>query len=257
MNELIKFEDVKGIANSFIKSNLFYDTKSVEVAIVKIMAGHELGLQPFQSMQSFDIIQGKVFVKPILLSGLLKKGGKYDYRIIESTDKICIIGFYENKELIGESVVTIEECHRMGLTNKDNWKKQPNTMLFNRCMSQGIRRFAPDLYLMPIYTEGDEWFDNSPKEVKTIDNNKRKITKQEQKNLFDSCEKFKYKMTDLKEHIENKYNILKSMDLNYEQYLECLAHIEESIDLTAEYEEEIINDVEMFEQPKEVYYGQD
>ena len=252
MNELIKFEDVKGIANSFIKSGLFYDTKSPEVAIVKIMAGHELGLQPFQSMQSFDIIQGKVFVKPILLCGLLKKGGKYDYRIIESTDKICIIDFYENKEKIGESVVTIEECIRMGLTNKDNWKKQPNTMLFNRCMSQGIRRFAPDLYLMPIYTEGDEWFDNKETTDKKIE---VRITKEQVKQLFEVCENTKYGMENLKNYLNSKHNIQRSADLTYEQFQDCILEMESTV-INAEMENEIIASVEMFE-VKDDYYGKD
>jgi hypothetical protein len=36
-------------------------------------------------------------------------------------------------------------------------------MLYNRAMSQGIRMYCPDLYLMPTYTEGDEWTDKTDK----------------------------------------------------------------------------------------------
>lgn len=150
---------VEKLALTLVKSNLFAE-KSPEQAAVKILAGYELGLQPVQSMQGIDLIQGKVFLKPILLAALAKRSGKYTYKVLTNNDKVCEIEFFEifvtKTESIGLSIYTIEDAMKMGIANKDNWKKQPANMLFNRALGQGVKHFCPDaLGGMPVYTEGE------------------------------------------------------------------------------------------------------
>lgn len=262
MENNIVLSDINQIATTFVKSKLFADAQSVDVAIVKIMAGMEFGLKPFQSMQSIDIIQGKIFIKPLLLAGLIKQSNKYDYRIIKSNIQECIIDFFENGEKIGQSIVTIEDCNRMGLTNKDNWKKQPQTMLYNRCMSQGARRYTPDLFLMPVYTEGDEYSNNSIIETSKTEQEETviMITKQQRMDLKTVAENTGYGTVNLVKYFHQKFGVLKSADLTFEMYQDCIMEMEKMI-IDANDESEYIAEVdkkELFKSPvMDSIYGTD
>ncbi|MGC8978828.1 hypothetical protein [Caldisericum sp.] len=144
--QLNSLQDVQTLGKLFVESGMFTDTKSVAQAVVKILAGQEMGIGPFQAMDGIDIIGGRISISPLLLASILKSQNKYNYRVIESTETKCLLAFYENGKHIGFSDFTLEEAKKMGLSNKENWIKQPKTMLFWRCLSRGIRMFAPDLY---------------------------------------------------------------------------------------------------------------
>lgn len=62
MNALTIYKDFDGLqraAMALQKSGYFQDVKTEAQAIVKVMAGSELGLPPFASMTGIHIIQGK------------------------------------------------------------------------------------------------------------------------------------------------------------------------------------------------------
>lgn len=151
--QLNTLQDIKTLAGLFIESGMFQDTKSVAQAVVKILAGQELGVGPFQAMESIDIIAGRVAISPLLLASIMKSQNKYNYKVIEHTTHKCSIAFYEFGKHIGTSTFTIEEAQKLGLSEKDNWRRQPQTMLFWRALAKGIRMFCPDLYGgLKVYT---------------------------------------------------------------------------------------------------------
>ena len=148
--------DMSTLSAIFLKSGLFGNELDEAKAIVKIMAGREIGLEPFTAMQGIDIIKGKVSVKPIIIAAKIKQSGKYDYRIIAQTDKRCEIEFFQNGTLIGVSTFTIDDAARMGLASNSNYQKQPAVMLYNRAMSKGARQFCPDAFFgVAVYSEGE------------------------------------------------------------------------------------------------------
>lgn len=148
--------DMSTLSAIFLKSGLFGNELDEAKAIVKIMAGREIGLEPFTAMQGIDIIKGKVSVKPIIIAAKIKQSGKYDYRIIAQTDKRCEIEFYQNGALIGVSTFTIDDAAKMGLASNSNYQKQPAVMLYNRAMSKGARQFCPDAFFgVAVYSEGE------------------------------------------------------------------------------------------------------
>ncbi len=148
--------DMEKLGRLFVESGLFPDTKDLPKAVIKILAGREIGVSPFQAMEGIDIINGRVVISPLLLSAIIKSSNKYNYRILSSSDKECTIAFYERGEFIGKSTFTIEDAKRLNLANKDNWLKQPATMLYYRALAQGIRRFAPDAYSgLRVYIEDE------------------------------------------------------------------------------------------------------
>jgi hypothetical protein len=146
------------LASHFFKSQSFKGLLNPEQAFVKILAGMEFGLKPFQAMASFDLVQGNVQFKSIALAAHIRASGRYDYKVLELTDTICKIAFFRiikgERELDGEVIFTIEDAKKLG-TNNANYTKNPKNMLFARAMSNGAKWHCPDLFMVPVYTEGD------------------------------------------------------------------------------------------------------
>ena len=136
MSTELALREAREIGEVFFKSAYFSDLKTSEQSLTKILAGQEFGLKPFQSLQGFDIIQGKPFLKPAVQMALVKSSGKYNYKVLTNTEKVCEIEFYEKFndrwEILGTVSFTIEDAAKMNLSMKDNWKKQPKVMLNNR-----------------------------------------------------------------------------------------------------------------------------
>jgi len=157
-NELVKvsnqmaLSDVMSMGKVFAESGFFTDSKQASQAVVKILAGQELGIPPFSSMTGISIIKGKPSIGSNLMAGKIKSSGKYDYRIIDHDTTKCLIEFYQGKEKIGNSTFTIDDAKKAGLAGGDNWVKYPKNMLFARAISNGIKFYCPDIFLGPVYT---------------------------------------------------------------------------------------------------------
>ncbi len=149
--------DIISIGKAFAESGMFPDVKSAAQAIVKIQAGREIGLPPVASMNGIHIIQGKLTIGAGLMASTVKGSDKYDYRIVELSDKNCSIDFFEKDAVIGNSAFNIEDAKKAGTKNID---KFPKNMLFARAISNGVRWFCPDIFAGPVYTP--EEFDIHP-----------------------------------------------------------------------------------------------
>ena len=151
------------IGKAFAESGMFPDIKTAAQAIVKIQCGQELGIGPFAAMSGIHIIQGKPTIGAGVMASCVKGSGKYDYRVIESTEQVCSIDFFQGKEKIGNSTFTIADAKKAGTKNLD---KFPKNMLFARAMSNGVKWFAPDVFAGPVYTP--EEFDVQPTTVEAV-----------------------------------------------------------------------------------------
>jgi hypothetical protein len=140
--------EVMALGKAFAESGMFPDIKSAAQAIVKIQAGAELGIGPFQSMSGIHIISGKPTIGAGVMASMVKASGKYNYKVTEQTEKICSIEFFEGKDLIGTSTFTIEDAKKAGTKNLD---KFPRNMLFARAMSNGVKWYTPDVFAGPVY----------------------------------------------------------------------------------------------------------
>ena len=148
-NQIVKSAaDALTIGETFFKSGMFSDIKSAQQAVVKIMAGAEMGISPFAAMSGIHIIQGKPTIGAGLMAARVKGFGKYDYRVLEHTDKICSIEYLQNNISLGVSTFTIEDAKKAGTKNLD---KFPKNMLFARAMSNGVKWYTPDIYENPVY----------------------------------------------------------------------------------------------------------
>lgn len=147
MNELTvrnsSYDETEKVAVAMYKSGYFADTRDASQAIVKIMAGREMGFGAFASMTGVYIIQGRPSVGANLMASAVKRSGRYDYKVIELTDSACEIEYYQGGKTIGRSRFTIEDARKAGTKNLD---KFPRNMLFARAMSNGVRWYTPDVF---------------------------------------------------------------------------------------------------------------
>lgn len=184
--------EVFQVADAFFQSGLFTDLKSAQQAVVKILAGRELGLGPFAAMNGIDIIKGRTSVSANILAGAIKRSGRYSYKVVRHTDSECLIHFFEDGVKSGESLFTMDDARRAGLVGKENWKKYPKNMLFARALSSGARWHCPDATAGPVYLEDElgggtvedvPTFEDAPAEVVEIDADTRPISDEKAQQL--------------------------------------------------------------------------
>lgn len=187
--------DVNKVADIMFKSGYFPDVKSLAQAAVKIMAGKEFGLTPFESMQCVYIINGKPSLSGHTWASKIKGSAKYDYKVIEWNETKCILEFIERpNKILGKMTFTLEDAKRAQLIGKAGqmWEKYPKQMLFNRCLTAGARIYTPDVLnaAISIYTP-EELSDYKVSVVNTetgeiIENNPIIIEGNKQNNLDDN-----------------------------------------------------------------------
>lgn len=147
----LSLRDAHNVAKVFIKSGLFRDTTDLSQAIVKILAGYELGIGAFAAMRGINIIQGQLALNASLTAALIKRDPHYDYRVIESTNERCELEFLCDGKPIGKCAWEKRDAELAGLLNKDNWKKYPRAMYFSRNLTEGARKFCPHLTMGSVY----------------------------------------------------------------------------------------------------------
>jgi hypothetical protein len=136
---------------SFVPASLRGKPEDITAAI---LAGQELGLRPMASLRSMDIIQGTPALRAHAMRGLVQSRG-HAVQLVESTETKCVMrGRRAGEQDWQEVVWTIERANRLGLTGKNEWKKQPQTMLVARATGEICRLVAADaLYAMPYASE--------------------------------------------------------------------------------------------------------
>jgi hypothetical protein len=148
------------IAISQIASNIAttslagqYQGRPDEVTAV-ILAGHELGLKPMTSLKSIDVIQKQPALRAHAMRGILQSKG-HEIELVESDDTHCVMrGRRKGADKWQQVVWDIPRARLLGLLNKDQWKKQPKTMLIARATGEICRLVASDaLHGMPYAAE--------------------------------------------------------------------------------------------------------
>lgn len=113
----------------------------------KILAGREIGIGPFASVNGIHIISGKPAIGANLMASAVKGSGRYDYRVLELSTTACRIEYRQRMgdkwEVIGVSEFTAEDARKALTKNMD---KFPKNMLFARAMSNGVRFYTPDIF---------------------------------------------------------------------------------------------------------------
>lgn len=136
------------------QSGFFDDSRQAAQAVVKVLAGRELGVGPIAAMTGIYIVKGKPSIGANLMAGVIKRSGRYNYRIRKHDANICEIEFMERNgdkwESVGVSTFTIDDARKAGTQNLEKFARN---MLFARAMSNGARWYCPDCFGgAPVYT---------------------------------------------------------------------------------------------------------
>lgn len=141
-----RFQTMCQMAEVFIRSRMLPPAvQTPEQAIVIMIKGQELGLEPLQALHGINVIQGKPVVSPQLMLSMISHSGKLeDIKFEIGQDFVaCTMKRWERSahtERFGA-----KEAVSMGLSGKDNYKKQPLVMYKWRAVAACARVVFPDV----------------------------------------------------------------------------------------------------------------
>lgn len=152
--ELVRYEGAAGLdlmqlGKVLSSSGYFSDTRDAAQAIVKVLAGQELGIGPIAAMTGIYLVNGRVAIGANLMAAAVMRSGKYTYRVRKLDESACEIVFFQGRDEIGVSTFTLADAKKAQTKNVD---KFPRNMLFARAMSNGVRWFCPDVFSTGVYT---------------------------------------------------------------------------------------------------------
>lgn len=128
-------------ATSFVPQSLRGKPGDIAAAI---LAGAELGLKPMATLKSIDIIQGTPALRAHAMRAVLQRQG-HEIELVESTPQHCVMrGRRKGAETWQTVRWDMPRAALMKLTDKGEWKKQPQNMLVARATGELCRLIASD-----------------------------------------------------------------------------------------------------------------
>jgi hypothetical protein len=177
--------ELGAVAQAFAMSGLFKDLtdsrqdgdKAQREAMVKVLAGREMGMEPVQAMMGLQIVEGRLGLTADAMAARIQSHPDYRYRIVKHTRQICEIAVderYGDKwDEIGSTDFSIWDAEEAGLCkvvgdgeaakasarsqrgNKLPWEAHTRNLLFARAISNVFRFTVPHLKLPRLYTEDE------------------------------------------------------------------------------------------------------
>lgn len=148
----LAYQMAQKLANtSFVPQSLRGKPGDIAAAI---LAGAELGLKPMATLKSIDVIQGTPALRAHAMRAVLQKQG-HEIELVESTPQHCVMrGRRKGSETWQTVRWDLARAALMKLTDKAEWKKQPQNMLVARATGELARLIASDaLHGMPYVAE--------------------------------------------------------------------------------------------------------
>ncbi len=158
--------DIQATAKAIVASKMFAGVTNENEALVKILAGQELGLGPVASINGLYSLNGKIGMMASVAGALLQKYG-YRWDIVwDDVDNptACEVTFFHSSLPPSgwTNRFTVADAMRAKLIKQDGaHQKYPKDMLFNRCFMAGARKVAPSVLLNMGY-EYDELREAAP-----------------------------------------------------------------------------------------------
>lgn len=145
----ISFEDMKKQADLLIKSGFLPKAiQKPEQAVAIMMTGRELGMSPMQAFRSIYVVHGQPTLSAQLMLALCENTGELENKRIEQGDNFCQVTLKRKGQDPYMVKFTIEDAKRLfgeaQFKQKDNWERQPQTMLLWRAISAACRVVFPD-----------------------------------------------------------------------------------------------------------------
>lgn len=148
------WEMVRDQANTLIKSGFLpKKIRNAEQAIAIIMTGRELGIGTMAALNTINVIEGVPSVSPQLMLALIQRTGEVEDLEIAlndtKTEAFCRIKRRGRKPYT--AYFGKKEADSLGLSIKDNYKKQPGVMYEWRAVAAACRKTFADA-ILGLYT---------------------------------------------------------------------------------------------------------
>lgn len=135
-------------ARALITSKFFPSSITTpEQAIVVKMYGDMLGIPWVAAMNTINVIQGKPTISPQLMIALARRTGQLEDLKIEADDNGATVTVTRKGQTPYTETFTMTDAKKLGLDSKDNYRKQPKTMLKWRAVAAAFRVVFPDAIL--------------------------------------------------------------------------------------------------------------
>lgn len=140
-----QWEIMRQQADVLIKSGFLpQSVKTPEQAITIMMMGNALSIEPIVALNSINVIQGKPTVSPQLMLALVRRSGQLESMKVTDDGETCTVEMTRRNEPTHVEKFSRKDADAMGLSGKDNWKKQPATMRRWRAIAAACRVVFPD-----------------------------------------------------------------------------------------------------------------
>lgn len=162
--------EVLVIAEHAYRSGMYPDSRSVSAAVMKILAGREMGFGPTASLTGISIFSGKVDLGAHLRAATIKRRNEpgndhYDIEVIEDSDQACELQAWERVALTGGETrkllpgwrlkgslrYTMEYAISRGWNTYPNgkpkpaWEMKPRNLLYCNCLNDLYKTHFADL----------------------------------------------------------------------------------------------------------------
>ena len=153
-----------------------FQEKPYEVTAA-ILAGHELGLDPMASLRSIAVINGTPALTANAMRGLVQSRGHEVWVESETPTRAVVKAKRAGEDRVHTSEWTIDRAKALNLSERDQWRKQPQAMLVARATSEVCRRAAADVLIgMPYSVEELADVDGDAEELKPKRRRRKPVT---------------------------------------------------------------------------------
>jgi hypothetical protein len=169
-----KYELAKRVAHTLAQSNLVPDAYRGRPndVFVAINMGSELGMEPFQAIQSIAVIEGKPCLYGDGLIGVVRASPKCMWIKETLSDDgktaTCETQRRDDPQTIS-ATYSMADAVQAGIDTKFNWKKHPKRMLQMRARAYCLRDAYPDLLKGLGVVEEHQDHDDTPPPVTQYD----------------------------------------------------------------------------------------
>lgn len=119
--------------------------KTAEQAITIMMMGSALQIDPIIALNNINVIQGKPTVAPQLMLALVRRSGQLESFKVTDDGQCCTVEIKRKGEPMHTEKFSQSDAGAMGLSGKDNWRKQPAVMRKWRAIAAACRTVFSDI----------------------------------------------------------------------------------------------------------------
>lgn len=149
---LAGWEQKKDLAKTLLASRFLPSAFTTpEQVLAVMMKGQELNIPPMEALSGINVIQGKPTVSPQLMLAMVRRTRQLeDFQINQTESGVTVVVKRKGQSPVTKSFGK-READALGLSGKDNYKKQPFVMYQWRAVASVLRLAFPDV-ISGLYT---------------------------------------------------------------------------------------------------------